>query len=264
MQTLRLQKYFSECGVLSRRAAEEEIAAGHVLVNGLPASLGMRIDPELDTVEWNGVRVLLPDGQKGHTYIFLNKPVGYVTTVQDERGRPTVLSLLHGVKHRVYPVGRLDMYSEGLLLLTDDGELTNRLTHPSHSIPKRYVVTVKGTLDEVDAARYTAPMTLEGYRLRPVQSRLIRSGERLPDGVIASQIELTLHEGRNRQIRRMSEQLGYTVIRLQRIALGELTLDGLPCGHWRYLTDSEVAYLQRASHSQQGEESHVHRSSDSE
>ena len=247
MPTMRLQKYFSDCGVLSRRAAEAEIAAGRVCVNGIPASLGDKIDPEHDAVTWNGTRVCPPAHRTGRTYILLNKPVGYVTTVRDDRGRPTALSLLHGVTQRVYPVGRLDLYSEGLLLFTDDGELANRLMHPSHSIPKRYHVTLKGTLTEADAARYSEPMMLDGYLLRPVESRLLRAGERLPDGVTASEIELVLHEGRNRQIRRMSEQLGFTVIRLRRVALGELTLQGVPCGRWRHLTAEEIEYLQSAS-----------------
>ena len=243
MAELRLQKYFSECGVLSRRAAEAEIAAGRVLVNGLPALPGTKIDPASDLVEWNGKRIAPPAKQVGHTYVMLHKPVGYVTTMKDERGRPTAASLLSSLDVRVYPVGRLDMYSDGLLLFTDDGELANRMMHPSHHVRKQYLLTLKGTLTEEDAHRYEEPMRLDGYAIRPVRARLLSSGFTLPDGVVASTVEITLWEGRNRQIRRMSEQLGYTVIRLRRIAVGEIRLDLRTPGQWRYLTEEEIRYL---------------------
>ena len=163
--------------------------------------------------------------------------------MKDEKGRQVAADLLHGVTERVYPVGRLDMYSEGMLLFTNDGELTNRLTHPAHHIPKKYAVTIRGTLTAADTARFTEPMTLDGYALRPVEATLLTAGECLPDGTATSTVELTLHEGRNRQIRRMCEVAGITVRRLTRVAIGELRLSGLGVGKWRYLTPEEVAYL---------------------
>ena len=147
-------------------------------------------------------------GHGGRTYILLNKPIGYVTTLKDEKGRLVAADLLHGVTERVYPVGRLDMYSEGMLLFTNDGDLTNRLTHPAHHIPKKYAVTIRGVLTAADAARFTEPMTLDGYALRPVEATLLTAGECLPDGTATSTVELTLHEGSNRQLRRMCDNLG--------------------------------------------------------
>lgn len=241
MEPLRLQKYFSMCGAMSRRAAEEEINAGHVLVNGLPASLGDKVDPETDTVVWRGKELHLPKAAV-HTYLVLNKPAGYVTTMQDEKGRKTAVSLLPAETPRVYPVGRLDMFSDGLLLFTDDGELTNKLTHPSHHITKTYRLTLKGKLTADDAKRFEMPMELDGYRLRPVEARFLENGLNV-GGADASVFEITLHEGRNRQIRRMCEQLGYTVIRLTRIAIGPITLGHLPLGKTRPLTEEEIKAL---------------------
>ncbi len=242
-ETIRLQKFFTDCGVLSRRRAEEEIKIGSVTINGARAELGMKIDPTRDTVLWNGKAVRPSTGEPRRTYIMLNKPIGYVTTLSDEKGRHTVADLLSSVGTRVYPVGRLDMYSDGLLLCTSDGELANRLMHPSHDVAKKYIVTLMGTLTEDDIARLTAPMELDGYRLRPIEARLLKAGEPLNDGVVASTVEVILHEGRNRQIRRMCEIAGLKVLRLRRIAVGELQLGTLPPGKWRHLTDDEVAYL---------------------
>ncbi len=241
MEPLKLQKYFSMCGVMSRRSAEEEIAAGRVLVNGLPASLGDRIDPDTDTVVWRGKELRLP-AAAAHTYLVLNKPAGYVTTMQDEKGRKTAASLLPAGTPRVYPVGRLDMFSDGLLLFTDDGELTNKLTHPSHHMTKTYRLTLKGTLTADDARRFEMPMELDGYKLRPVEARFLENGLCV-GGAEASVFEITLHEGRNRQIRRMCEQLGYTVIRLTRIAIGPIALGRLPLGKTRPLTNEEINLL---------------------
>lgn len=247
METIRLQKYLSDCGVLSRRAAEAEIQKGNITVNGIRAEIGQKIDPASDTVRWRGQMIRPRDQQSERTYILLHKPIGYVTTMKDEKGRQTASELLHGVPGRVYPVGRLDMYSEGMLLFTDDGDLTNRLTHPAHHIAKKYMVTIRGTLTKADAARFAEPMTLDGYALRPVEAHLIASGEVMPDGTAVSVVELILHEGRNRQIRRMCDLLGFKVVRLCRIAIGEITLGDLPRGKWRYLTPEEIAYLKDAT-----------------
>ena len=229
---MRLQKFFSDCGVLSRRAAEAEIAAGKVKVNGAVAQIGDSIDPEVDIVEYKGKRIRPRVSEKRH-YIMLNKPRGYVTTMQDEKGRPTVANLTASVGTRVYPVGRLDMDSEGLLLLTDDGEFANQLTHPKHEIPKIYHVTLSKVLTKEEIAALRAPMELDGYRLQPVTVKKLA-----PDT-----IQMNLFEGRNRQIRRMCEAAGLKVIRLQRIAIGDLGLGDLPLGRWRELTADEVNYL---------------------
>ena len=229
---MRLQKFFSDCGVLSRRTAEAEIAAGKVKVNGVVAQIGDSIDPDTDIVEYKGKRIRPRASERRH-YIMLNKPRGYVTTMQDEKGRPTVANLTSGVGTRVYPVGRLDMDSEGLLLLTDDGEFANQLTHPRHEIPKIYHVTLSKVLTKEELAALRAPMELDGYRLQPVTVKKLA-----PDT-----IQMNLYEGRNRQIRRMCEAAGLKVLRLQRIAIGDLSLGDLPLGKWRELTPTEVQYL---------------------
>lgn len=247
METIRLQKYLSDCGVLSRRAAEAEIQKGTITVNGIRAEIGQKVDPAQDTVVFNGQVIRQTSGHAGRTYILLNKPIGYVTTMKDEKGRQVAADLLHGVTERVYPVGRLDMYSEGMLLFTNDGDLTNRLTHPAHHIPKKYVVTIRGALTAADVARFHEPMTLDGYALRPVEAVLLTSGECLPDGTAVSTIHLTLHEGRNRQIRRMCDILGFKVVRLCRVSIGDIHLGDLPRGKWRHLTKEEIAYLKKAT-----------------
>ena len=240
---IRLQKFFTDAGFLSRRACEAEILAGNVTVNGVRAEIGMKIDPETDTVCWNGKEIRSNNGSSSRTYIMLNKPIGYVTTMSDEKGRLSAADLLADVGTRVYPIGRLDMYSDGLLLCTNDGDLANKLMHPSHDIAKTYIVTVKGHLSASDAARLAEPMELDGYRLRPVEVRLLTATETMPDGTPVSQIEIILHEGRNRQIRRMCDAVGLKILRLRRIAEGKITLGNLTAGKWRHLTDEEVAYL---------------------
>lgn len=230
---VRLQKYFSDCGILSRRAAEAEIAAGKVRVNGAVAVIGQQIDPENDVVEYAGKRILSPSPDRERIYLMLHKPRGYVTTVSDEKGRRKVTDLLRGVNSRVYPVGRLDMDSEGLLLLTDDGDFANRLTHPRHEIPKIYHVTFPSPPTPEQLACLSSPMELDGYRLLPVGIRQIS-----PDI-----LEMELYEGRNRQIRRMCEHAGMKIQRLRRVAIGAVKLGDLPCGKWRFLTKEEVQYL---------------------
>ncbi len=229
---IRLQKYFTDCGVLSRRAAEKEITDGHVKVNGVIAMLGDKIEPSCDIVEWKGKRILPPADTKP-LYLMLNKPRGYVTTSKDERGRKTVIDLTRDAHTRVYPVGRLDMDSEGLLLLTNDGEFSNHLTHPKHEIPKIYRVTVSPAPTQLQLDALQAPMELDGYRLRPVGIKPISDRE----------LEMHLYEGRNRQIRKMCDAVGLKVERLQRIAIGNVTLGKLPLGKWRALTEDEVRYL---------------------
>ena len=241
MEKIRLQKYFTMCGEMSRRAAENEIAAGNVTVNGVVASLGDKIDPKCDTVRL-GTKIIAP-AQSGHTYIMLNKPMGYVTTMSDEKGRKCVLELVADCPARVYPVGRLDMYSEGLLVFTDDGELANRLMHPSHSFEKVYKVKVKGELSDESIKALTSPMELDGYALRPIKAEVIARGRKDLSGNVYSVLLITLHEGRNRQIRKMCEKCGITVMRLKRISVGPIELGSLESGKWRRLTDAEVSLL---------------------
>ncbi|MBE6546653.1 MAG: rRNA pseudouridine synthase [Ruminococcaceae bacterium] len=235
MESIKLQKYFSDCGVMSRRAAEEVIRQGKVLVNGIPAEPGLRIDPKTDIVEYEGKR-LLPSGEE-KICVLLNKPRGYLTTLSDDRGRRTVAELIADTGRRLYPVGRLDMDSDGLLLLTDDGELTHRLTHPRHEIPKIYRVTVRGAVTEEQLRSLGQAMILDGYTIQPVETHLLSKGDS------RSVLEMRLYEGRNRQIRKMCDEVGLTVLRLSRIAIGELTLGAVPSGKWRLLTAEELAYL---------------------
>lgn len=236
-EKIKLQKYFTDCGVLSRRAAEKEIADGKVKVNGTVAALGDRIDPWRDKVEYNG-KILRPQVAE-RICVMLNKPTGFVTTLSDEKGRRNVCELVSDAGVRLYPIGRLDMNSEGLLLLTNDGELANRLTHPKHEIPKIYRVTVRGRVTDGAMRILTSPLTLDGYKIRPVDVRLL-SYDQSRD---SSLLEMELYEGRNRQIRKMCAIAELKVLRLVRIAYGELTLDKLPAGKWRYLNKFELAYL---------------------
>lgn len=232
-EPIRLQKYFSDCGVLSRRAAEIEIQARRVLVNGVPATLGDRIVPGKDRVEWNGQEIC-PRVDKPYRYVLLNKPRGYVCTARDEKGRRTVTELIKIPGTRLYPVGRLDMDSDGLLLLTDDGALANRLTHPRHEIAKLYRVTVVPSPTEEQLTALQQPMHIDGYDLLPIGVKHCRENE----------LELTLWEGRNRQIRKMCEAVGLRVVTLTRIAIGRVRLGNLPVGAWRDLTPEELCYLQ--------------------
>lgn len=230
----RLQKLLSACGIGSRRTMEEWILAGRVTVNGQTARLGDKADLDRDRVEVDGVSV---STQSDRVYLMLNKPRGFVTTLSDEQGRKTVAELVSGCGRRVWPVGRLDLDSEGLLILTDDGELTQRLIHPSHQVEKEYLVWVVGDVKK-GLPILSGPMELDGDRLAPAQ---VRRG-RTSGGV--TQLSITIHQGKNRQVRRMCAQAGLTVLRLKRIREGALELDrSLQPGRWRMLTASEVALL---------------------
>lgn len=240
MEKIRLQKFFTDNGVLSRRAAEAEIAAGNVTVNGHVAQVGDKVDPSSDVVAYRG-KIIRPERKK-YTYIMLNKPRGYITSVSDPEGRKCVTDLLTGVSARVYPVGRLDRVSEGLLLLTDDGTLTNRLTHPSHSIGKVYRVKVDGHVSEEQIATLSSPVEIDGYTTRPAEVRATPLEDE-----DATVLHITLHEGRNRQIRHLCDAAGLTVRRLIRVSIGNLKLGGLGSGKWRYLEQEEIDYLHRAT-----------------
>ena len=241
MEKIRLSKYFTDCGIMSRRAAEEEIKMGRVTVNGHVAELGEKIDPEADEVIYKGKVV------KGETNakicIMLNKPRGIVCTSSDEKGRDNVTDLCRGVKDksgksvRLYPIGRLDMDSDGLLLLTNDGALANKLTHPRHSIPKIYHVTLKGKFSGEDLEILGESIDIDGKMTVPV--KVTKVGE-TDNGTIA---RFELFEGRNRQIRRMCECHNVRILQLTRVAIGKIKLEKLEVGKWRHLTEKEIHYL---------------------
>ena len=235
----RLQKLISSAGLASRRAAEELIKQGRVEVNGETASLGMSADPELDDIRVNGKRLRISGTR---VYIMLNKPRGYVTTLSDEKGRKTVAELVKGAGRRLYPVGRLDLNSEGLLIMTDDGEAANALMHPSHEVGKTYRVTVSGREPEAAVRELEALREVEGEPIRPAQVCL--AGE---TGEGKYMLDVTIHEGRNRQVRKMCAAAGLEVRRLVRIAEGELSLGGLQTGKWRRLTSEELDWLLKLS-----------------
>lgn len=235
----RLQKLISSAGLASRRAAEELIKQGRVKVNGETASLGMSADPELDDIRVNGKRLRISGTR---VYIMLNKPRGYVTTLSDEKGRKTVAELVKGAGRRLYPVGRLDLNSEGLLIMTDGGEAANALMHPSHEVGKTYRVTVSGREPEAAVRELEALREVEGEPIRPAQVSL--AGE---TGEGKYMLDVTIHEGRNRQVRKMCAAAGLEVRRLVRIAEGELSLGGLQTGKWRHLTSEELDWLLKLS-----------------
>ncbi len=239
MAVLRLQKFLADSGLMSRRAAEKEIELGNVSVNGHVAEIGMKIDTKRDTVAFRGKRVVYE--KREHVYIMMNKPRGYLTSTSDDRGRKCVTDLIEGVDARIYPVGRLDLLSEGMLLLTDDGELKNKLTHPSHSLPKVYRVKVWGEVTEEEYGILTSELVIDGYKIRPVTVNVAEKDE---SGTV---LKMTLFEGRNRQIRKMCEAAGLVVKRLSRISIGNLKLNNLPVGKWRFLEKEEVDYLYKAT-----------------
>ena len=233
--TERLQKVLASRGVCSRRKAEELLGAGRVSVNGVVAALGESADPEIDEILLDGKP--LPS-QSEYVYIMLNKPRGFVTTLSDEKGRKNAAQLVADCGVRVYPVGRLDMDSEGLLLFTNDGDFANSLMHPKHEVNKTYRVVVDGFTAE-NLEKLKQPVTLDGYTIRKPGVKLSRPPR--ADG--RAEIQVTIHEGRNRQVRRMCAMAGMTVLRLIRVAEGSLILGDLPKGKWRHLTEAEVRAL---------------------
>ena len=230
----RLQKLIAASGLMSRRAAEACIAEGRVRLNGRIAVPGEKADPETDEILLDGKP--LPAGERKLT-VMLNKPRGYVTTLHDEKGRKDVTMLLGGIRERLYPVGRLDMDSEGLLILTNDGAFANLLAHPSHEVEKCYETRVEGDVSEEHLAILRGPLELDGYRLRPAGIEVL---ERYENGAL---LRVTIHEGRNRQVRRMCELAGLKVKRLCRVREGSLELGDLGSGRWRKLSDEELRQL---------------------
>jgi 23S rRNA pseudouridine2605 synthase len=235
----RLQKILSRAGVSSRRAAEEIILAGRVAVNGVVVDeLGAKADPDQDSITVDGKRIG-PDTAR--VYLVLYKPAGYMTTLKDPQGRPLVTDLLKGIRERVYPVGRLDYNTEGLLLLTNDGEWANALAHPRHEVDKEYHVRVQGQVSPVQMQRLTAGVELEDGMTAPALVRGIRESES------NTWLSITIHEGRYRQVRRMCEAVGLSVVRLKRARYGFLGLEGLTAGKYRFLTPEEADRLRQSS-----------------
>ncbi len=229
----KLQKIIAASGLMSRRAAEKLIQQGRVSINGVVAGLGDRAE-ENDSILVDGRPLSSPGGR---TYIMLNKPKGYVTTMSDEKGRPCVKQLVEDIPARVFPVGRLDMYSEGLLIMTDDGELANRLMHPSNQIKKTYHTWVKGEDIGFAAELMRHSMEIDGYITAPAEVDIL---ELFPEG---GKMAVTIHEGRNRQVRKMCEAVGLKVTRLVRVSEGSLELGQLKSGSWRRLSEEEIRLL---------------------
>lgn len=233
---MRLQKYLAQCNVASRRAAEQFITDGRVRVNGkVVTELGTKVC-EGDFVEVDGSPVY---AEKKKYYIMLNKPEGFVTTASDENGRSTVLDLIDDIDARLYPVGRLDINTEGLLLLSNDGDFTLKVTHPRHKLDKTYRVIVSGIPNHFEIEKLERGVYIDGKRTAPARAKLLSADKQ--NGLI----ELTIHEGRNRQVRKMMEAIGYKVLYLQRVAIGNIVLGNLPLGKWRHLNPNEVKYLMR-------------------
>ncbi len=237
-EKIRLQKLIAEAGIASRRKAEELILEGKVSVNGTPAKIGDKADPDGDRITVDGRSL---DKKIKKIYLMLHKPRGYITTMSDEMGRKCVAELVRDVPERVFPVGRLDRESEGLLLMTNDGEFANAMMHPSHHVPKVYRVTVRPGVTEDQLVKLSTGMVIDGWKTAPTTVRVLSEE---PGRVV---LEIVLHEGRNRQIRKMCEQLGLEVARLRRTAFGASKLGMLPPGKWRPLTAEEVRRLRNAA-----------------
>lgn len=235
---VRLQKFLAESGVASRRKSEEFIESGKVKVNGHVASIGDKINPKKDTVTVSGKKIVK---QKENTYIMLHKPRGFITTMSDEMDRKCVAELIKDVKCRVFPVGRLDRDSEGMLLFTNDGEFANALTHPTKHVPKTYRVTVRPSISEEQLTALTEGVIIDDRKTAPAEIHVVTKEE---NRVV---LEIILYEGRNRQIRKMCEEVGLEVARLKRTAIGSIKLGMLKQGSWRHLTDDEVRKLMIAA-----------------
>jgi len=239
-EKIRLQKYLANQGVASRRAVEKMIVEGRIRINDMPVdTMGVKIDPQKDRLTIDGLP--LDTAAPRRRYILLFKPAGYICSAHDERERRTVLDLLHGVEERVYPVGRLDYLTSGLLLLTNDGELTHKLLHPSHQVQKTYLAEVEGVPDKQVLERLQQGIRLADGLTAPAEARLLKRKE------AGALLEIKIHEGRNRQVRRMLEAVGYPVKHLRRAAVAFLDLNGLKPGQWRELNGEEIRRLKELS-----------------
>ena len=236
MEPIRISKYFTDCGVMSRRAADAAVENGEVKVNGLTAVLGQKITPGVDVVTWKVKKIVLPATPAKIT-VMLNKPRGYLTTLSDDKGRHTVAELVADAGVRLYPVGRLDMDSDGLLILTNDGDLANQLSHPSHNVNKVYLAYVDGHVTSEQMTGMTRPIEIDGKMTSPA---LVRKAAYTQ---FETALEVTIHDGRNRQVRRLCEREGLQVRKRTRVAEGSLLLGDLDEGKWRRLTDKELRKL---------------------
>lgn len=232
---MRLQKYMALSGVASRRKSEEMIKNGQVMVNNkIVTELGTIIDPNKDkvTVDDKGIKL-----ESKKIYIMINKPIGYVSTVKDEKDRKVVTDLIEDVRERIYPIGRLDADTTGLLLLTNDGDIAYKLTHPSNKIIKRYIAIVEGVPNKIELENFRKGLLIDGRRTAPAKIKISKRFD------IDSILDIEIHEGRNRQIKKMCEAINHPVKKLKRVAIGELELGGLDIGNYRFLNDEEVRYL---------------------
>ncbi|MDU4739778.1 pseudouridine synthase [Clostridium sp.] len=236
----RLQKYMARCGVASRRKCEEIILSNKVKINdNIVNELGVKIDPSKDKVFYNGKRIL-PEENK--LYIMLNKPEGYITSVKDEKGRKTILDLVK-VNERIYPIGRLDYDSSGLILLTNDGDIYNKIIHPRVEVEKKYIALCKGVFSDEEIIKFENGIDIGGYITANAKIKLIDKEKDKKTNAVNSLVEIIIHEGKNRQIRKMCSALGHEVITLKRVAVGDIKLGYLKRGEWRNLTEDELNYI---------------------
>ena len=236
-EQIRLQKFLADNGIASRRKCEEFIVQGKVKVNGKVAELGTKVKPNVDKVEYNGKEIV--SEKKEYTYILLNKPIDYVTTVKDQFNRKTVLDLVNIKNKRLVPVGRLDMYTSGALILTNDGDFVYKVTHPKHEIEKNYTVTVKGIVQNSEVEKLRQGVQIEDYITKPAKVKILKTDVEKD----ISRLEITIHEGKNRQVRKMCEAVGRKVLALHRSKIGNIGVKDLELGKWRYLTSKEVERL---------------------
>ena len=239
MEEIRLQKFLAEAGVASRRKCEEYIMAGKVKVNNeIVTELGTKVNPAKDKVYFEN-RLIRANEKESHIYIILNKPIGYVTTTKDQFDRPTVLDLIKNIKKRIVPVGRLDMYTSGALILTDDGDFVYKITHPKHEITKTYTVTVKGIIKDEEVKELENGVRIENYVTKEAKVKILKTD--IEKNI--SRLEITIHEGKNRQVRKMCEAINKKVLALHRSKIGNITVKNMKIGEWRYLTKQELNSL---------------------
>lgn len=240
MDELRIQKYLSEQGIMSRRKAEDAVIRGKVLINGIKAIVGQKVVPEIDEIIVDGIMITRKDkSENKKIYIMIYKPAGVVTTMSDEQGRSCISDILNKeeIDERVYPVGRLDMYSEGLLILTNDGKIANKLMHPKHEISKIYHIIIKGELKQDIIKNLSEPIEIDGKKTVPANVSVIE----LKNG--KTKLKIEIFEGRNRQIRRLCENLDLIILKLKRVCVGKLNIGTLKPGQWKYLNQNEIKYL---------------------
>lgn len=234
---MRLQKYMAKCGVASRRKSEDLISRGLVDVNGKTIiEPGFIVDIDNDIVKVDGKTIKL---EKSKVYIMLNKPIGYVTTLKDEKNRKVVIDLVEGVNERIYPIGRLDIDTSGLLILTNDGDLTQKLSHPRNEIVKRYIAVVEGVPNRNELQTIRNGINIDGKKTAPAIVKIAKRYEN------ESILDIRIHEGRNRQVKKMCDAINHPVKKLKRVAIGEIEISGLDIGNWRYLNQEEIDYLNR-------------------